>query len=241
MLECRGDGSPSPDYSWYKDGVLLSLDQLQDQDIMSDEEHSQLDFISPAPHHEGYYHCEAKNRMGLAKSSVTHVTASAPVPPQGSSPPLFISGPKTELKSLGSRVELECKAKGTPEPIVSWTKNGVPMPEETSTTLIIPSLATADVANYACNASNIAGYEYKNVIVNILTTAARIKEGPRAQLVASKGSNVTLKCVTDGYPAPTITWSVNDVEISANDDKYSFDQETGSLTVIQATMDDDGR
>ena len=33
----------------------------------------------------------------------------------------------------------------------------------------------ADVANYACNASNIAGYEYKNVIVNILTIGAMIK------------------------------------------------------------------
>ena len=47
--------------------------------------------------------------------------------------------------------------------------------DETSPSLIIPSLGEEDVANYACNASNIAGYEYKNVIVNILTIGAMIK------------------------------------------------------------------
>ena len=51
------------------------------------------------------------------------------------------------------------------------------------------------MANYACNASNIAGYKYKNVIVNILTIGALIKEGPKDTLIASKGSDVVLRCV----------------------------------------------
>ena len=62
---------------------------------------------------------------------------------------------------------------------------------ETSTSLIIPSLGVEDVANYACNASNIAGYEYKNVIVNILTIGALIKEGPKPTLIASTGPLTT--------------------------------------------------
>ena len=153
---------------------------------------------------------------------------------------MFVSAPKTELKSPGSRVELQCVTRGTPQPSVTWTKNGVTMPGETSSSLIIPSLSTSDVANYACNASNTAGYEYKNVIVNILTSVARIREGPRSQLVASRGSNVTLKCVTDGYPAPSISWSV-DGDLIQDSDKYRVDPDTGSLTVINATMQDDGR
>ena len=111
---------------------------------------------------------------------------------------------------------------------------------ETSTSLIIPSLGVEDVANYACNASNIAGYEYKNVIVNILTIGALIKEGPKPTLIASKGSDVVIKCDAEGFPRPEISWSVNGTQIETGD-KYSVDTETGALTVMQATMEDDGR
>ena len=97
-----------------------------------------------------------------------------------------------------------------------------------------------DVANYACNTSNLAGYEYKNVIVNILTIGALIKEGPKPMLIASKGSDVVIRCDAEGFPRPEISWSVNGSEIETGD-KYRVDTETGALTVIQATMMDDGR
>ena len=49
-----------------------------------------------------------------------------------------------------------------------------------------------DVANYACNASNHAGYAYKNVIVNILMMVAKIKDGPKQKMIESKGKPVTV-------------------------------------------------
>ena len=72
---------------------------------------------------------------------------------------------------------LRCEAVGHPEPRVQWTKNGREMVGQTGSRLVIHSLSEADVANYACNASNMAGYDYKNVIVTILTVAARIVNG----------------------------------------------------------------
>ena len=95
------------------------------------------------------------------------------------------------------------------------------------------------MANYACNASNTAGYQYKNIIVNILTVVARIKEGPPKQLIASKGSNVSLSCEVEGYPKPSISWTVNGTVIS-DSDKYSLDTDSGELTVKQATVEDEG-
>lgn len=68
VLDCRLlGGDPLPSYSWFKDGSLLTPEMiLEDQglDLVSDREHSQLDFLDPAPHHEGYYHCEANNTLG---------------------------------------------------------------------------------------------------------------------------------------------------------------------------------
>ena len=111
---------------------------------------------------------------------------------------------------------------------------------EESPSLVIPSLGEEDVANYACNASNIGGYEYKNVIVNILTIGAMIKEGPKPKHIASKGSDVVLRCDAEGFPRPAITWSVNGTEIQEGE-KYRVDPDTGALTVFKATVEDDGR
>eukprot|EP00092_Neocalanus_flemingeri_P009191 GFUD01009892.1.p1 GENE.GFUD01009892.1~~GFUD01009892.1.p1 ORF type:complete len:761 (+),score=236.03 GFUD01009892.1:117-2399(+) len=241
VLECRGDADPAPTYQWFKNNQPLSPDSPDSQGItlMSDDDHSQLDFSSPSSHHAGYYYCEATNPLGKARSTVSHVAPTFPPLPEGSVAPVFIKAPKTELKSIGSRVELSCEAEGTPPPSISWTKNGEPLPEAGGSTLIISSLSQEDVANYACNASNIAGYQYKNVIVNILTVLARIKEGPAKQLVASKGSNVSLPCEAEGYPKPIISWTVNGTLIG-DSVKYSVDTDSGQLTVKQASVEDEG-
>ena len=64
---------------------------------------------------------------------------------------------------------LRCEAGGVPEPSREWSKNGEVIEGEINKRLIIDNLSESDVANYACNASNSAGYVYKNVIVNLLT------------------------------------------------------------------------
>ena len=241
VLECRGDAEPAPTYRWFRNNQLLTrelLDQLDIEEI-SDGEHSQLHFSSPTAEHEGYYHCEAENSLGRARSSNTLVAPTFPSPPPGTKPPSFVEAPKTELQSPGSKVELVCRASGEPRPDITWTKNGEILETKTDT-LLIPSLGEEDVANYACNASNIAGYEYKNVILSILTMTPRIKEGPREHHVGSKGSNITLKCEAEGYPVPVITWT-RDSQPVLEDGRLHVDSQTGDLTVTQATTEDDGR
>ena len=49
-----------------------------------------------------------------------------------------------------------------------------------------------------------------------------------------------MRCDAEGFPRPVITWSVNGSEIR-DGGKYSVNKETGALTVLQATMEDDGR
>ena len=241
VLECRGDGDPAPTYRWFRNSQLLTDELLAQQDIeeMSDGEHSELHFSSPTAEHEGYYHCEAENSLGRARSSNTLVAPTFPSPPPGTSPPHFTEAPRTELQSLGSKVELVCKASGDPRPDITWTKNGKILETKTDT-LVIPSLGQEDVANYACNASNIAGYEYKNVILSILTMKPRIKEGPKDYHAGSKGSNITLKCEAEGYPQPVITWT-RDGQPVVEGERFHVDRQTGDLTVTQASTKDDGR
>ena len=96
------------------------------------------------------------------------------------------------------------------------------------------------MANYGCNASNVAGYVYKNVIVNILTVAAKIKEGPKEVLVASKGRDVVLPCRAEGYPVPTIVWSKDgEVVEEGSGEKYQLD--SGFLKIRKAGASDQGK
>ena len=53
----------------------------------------------------------------------------------------WLSPPKTEIKSLGSLVELDCLAEGSPEPEVVWTKNGEIISGEENIIIIIESVS----------------------------------------------------------------------------------------------------
>ena len=201
---------------------------------------SLLHFPSPAPDHAGFYHCEATNALGRALSPVVELATSLPSLPEHLVAPTFSQAPENEISGAGSRVMLRCEAEGKPSPSIQWTKNGHVMVGQTSSRLVIPSLSQADVANYACNASNVAGYEYKNVIVNILTVSARIVKGPPAELLVSRGSRVELPCKVEGHPRPRVTWT-RDGHKMVTGKRHRVDHETGDLTIIQAGEKDQGK
>lgn len=237
VLECAANAEPAPRYTWFKNGEELAVNPAGIE-LLSDTQHSQLDFVSPGPEHEGYYHCLAENDFGRAKSTVVHVTNNPAKPPKGTSAPVFIKSPETELPSVGNTAKFDCVASGTPEPSIVWTKNGEVIPGETGSELVLHNIGPADVANYACNASNVAGYEYKDVYLNILTVVADIVDGPRDQIV-SKGFNVTVRCRTEGFPKPSIQWFLNGSLIEGSE-KFHINAETGDLTVMHATVGDQG-
>jgi len=237
VLECVANAEPLPSYSWFKNDAPLDSDSAGIK-LISSPDHSQLEFSSPAPEHEGYYYCQAENDYGKAKSTVAHITNAPSRPPKGTTAPVFLTAPESELPSAGSTATFECIAEGKPEPTIAWMKNGEKMVGETGNKLVLNNIGSADVANYACNASNIAGYEYKDVYLNILTVSATIHDGPRDQIV-SKGSNVTMRCETDGFPKPSIQWFLNETAI-ADSDKFKINAETGELRVMNAVVEDEG-
>ena len=224
---------------WYRGSEAL---QAEDGLSLYEGRHglaSILEFRNPGPQHAGLYHCEATNALGRALSQVVHLTSNLPTPAPNHIPPSFIHAPENEIAGAGSRVVLRCEARGSPKPRIQWTKNGEKMVGQTNSRLVIDSLSQADVANYACNASNSAGYEYKNVIVNILTVSARITRGPPKELMVSRGSLVMLPCKVEGHPRPTVSWSKDGVPLKEGK-KHLVDQDNGSLAVMEATEQDQG-
>ena len=61
--------------------------------------------------------------------------------------------------------------------------------------MLIDGVESKDIGTYACNVSNIAGYDYKMVYLNILTQAPIFRETPRNRTV-SIGMEVILRYVS---------------------------------------------
>ena len=64
-------------------------------------------------------------------------------------------------------------------------------------TLTIPNITPDHIGTYACNASNLYGYEYKVVYLNILTQEPIFTEKPRNRTV-SIGQEVIMRCAVKG-------------------------------------------
>ena len=62
---------------------------------------------------QGYYHCEAQNSLGLAKSEVIHLSPNKPDIKKGMNPPKFTTEgkPEVEIKEIGRSADFHCIGK----------------------------------------------------------------------------------------------------------------------------------
>ena len=156
--------------------------------------------------HQGYYQCHAKNSMGLAKSEVILLSPETPTWEEWMTPPVLKQPPEVEIQEEEKTVDFKCIAEGTPRPKIVWTFNGQILDNFTDKeTLTIASIDPSHVGTYACNASNIAGYDYKVVYLNILTQPPIFTERPR-NTTKSIGQEAIFRCAVKGYPNPEIQW-----------------------------------
>ncbi len=83
-------------------------------------------------------------------------------------PPEFSIQPEVEIAHIGSDVTFKCAARGSPEPAIRWSKNGVELEEARDQEyLAYENVGEEHIGTYACNASNVAGYTYKVSCVDL--------------------------------------------------------------------------
>lgn len=90
-------------------------------------------------------------------------------------PPFFHVRPKNEWKVENDFVEIQCAAGGRPQPTIMWTYNGQSIHETeynprrivTENYIKIANVTKIDIGNYACNATNIIGYAFQDIHVQV--------------------------------------------------------------------------
>ncbi|KAL9964748.1 hypothetical protein ACROYT_G028429 [Oculina patagonica] len=116
--------------------------------------------------------------------------------------PLSINGSYIE----GSSVNISCAATGKPDPEVSWMRNGqIKSSGKKIAYLDFDRIKRTDDGLYTCRANNSAGTKtHKGILV--VRYPAKILNVTSSATSSWIGQTVSLKCVSDGVPTPTLTW-----------------------------------
>ena len=109
----------------------------------------------------------------------------------------------SNILSRGDNVTLTCSARGGPDNMFQWQKNGADLPGENQTTLQLTDIDATDGGEYTCVVSNAAGNDSTNVTLYI---RPYIVVNPQPLLLTVERSNVTFTCEALSFPGPSYQW-----------------------------------
>ncbi|XP_014802303.1 PREDICTED: hemicentin-1 [Calidris pugnax] len=208
QLVCNANGVPTPVVQWLKDGKTVASDNLQRIRVTPDG--STLNIVRALSSDTGKYTCVATNAAG-EEDRIFNLNVY--VPPT-------IANNKDEPEDLSALLDtslnIECTATGTPPPQINWLKNGLPLSVSSQIRLLssgqilrLARVQISDAGVYTCVASNRAGVDNKHYNLQVFVPPSLDNAGGTEDVTVVKGSSVSMKCLTDGSPAPTMAWFKN--------------------------------
>lgn len=230
-MECRSQGHPLPRTTWllpnraalHNDAPSAGTPDQRSSVLASSTPDKRIFVLSngtlritSATHADrGVYKCIASNSVGADSISVRlTVTATPPI----------IQQPRREDLTVaeGSTVYLNCTAKGSPSPTISWSiPKGLQLhPSEfvnehnvfvfPNGTLLIRGLSQADTGKYECMATSTVGISSRTLRLtvkkSIASARARITSSSPQKTDVVYGGKLQLDCVALGDPEPRVIW-----------------------------------
>ncbi|GFT31287.1 hemicentin-1 [Nephila pilipes] len=227
-LQCSAEGSPSPTIAWEHNGVSIDLYNPRYKVFPSGDLHISLTQSLDI----GTYTCIAKNEAGSDTKNVDLIVL---IPPTAK-----INGPSVIVAVKGRNVGLSCIAKGFPPPHINWQRNGVPITgasnSKTSGKLYIESIQPEHSGTYVCVAANSVGRDHQSVIVEVHVPPV-ITTLPKSQDI-SVGDTLSLSCEASGYPFPSVTWLLNNTQVTGGAVHSAFGR--SKLLIENAGKEDEG-
>ncbi|XP_054713925.1 hemicentin-1-like [Uloborus diversus] len=239
-LECFVDSNPSSAIGWFKDGVKINSENTLLKII---EDGQVLQFVKSSASDHGHYTCIAENAVGKTEKNFKVDVFAAPV----------IQASTFKQKVLeNEKVSMECVANGNPEPNIIWLKDGIMLSEELlknvsiykvsdDTMLKISEAKSYHSGKYRCIATNAAGSTEKLFDLYV-TVPPRIVNTSEPNLTVFIHNFVTMLCVAEAEPAPSISWFKDGEVLNENTDPFiHILQEEQKLQILRTRESDHGQ
>ncbi|CAH1772788.1 unnamed protein product, partial [Owenia fusiformis] len=159
--------------------------------------------------------------------------------------PTLTEKPRDQTIIEGHGVQFVCRPEGHPNPVITWTKDGDPIPDSgrhritsAGAVLKIDQVTSEDEAIYKCLAVNIAGRADAAAQLRVRPTVppqfTRIPSNTQIHAL----THLLLECAASGDPQPTIRWKKDGLLVPQN--RRVITSQSGDLTIFNITTDDGG-
>uniref|UniRef100_A0A286XEM3 Neural cell adhesion molecule 2 n=1 Tax=Cavia porcellus TaxID=10141 RepID=A0A286XEM3_CAVPO len=197
---------------------------------------------------EGIYRCEGRVEA-RGEIDFRDIIVIVNVPPA-------ITMPQKSFNATAERGEemtLSCRASGSPEPTISWSRNGKIIEENekyilkgSNTELTIRNIMNSDGGPYICRARNKAGEDEKQAFLQVFVQPHIIQ---LKNETTHENGHVTLICEAEGEPVPEISWkrAVDGITFSEGDKspdgriEVTGQHGSSSLHIKDVQLSDSGR
>uniref|UniRef100_A0A8C4YSS1 Hemicentin-2 n=1 Tax=Gopherus evgoodei TaxID=1825980 RepID=A0A8C4YSS1_9SAUR len=206
-LSCECSGIPFPTLTWEKDGMPLALELGRPKRISAGGSLLYIGKVQTAD--EGSYTCECSNVAGSSRREHWLEVDVLPVINGSGEAPKKISVAKA------GEITLECEAGGSPQPTVTWMKDGQPVVngeafllQEQGRKLHIQRAQVTHAGRYTCLAANAVGQVERTFDLAVHVPPELIRgPGSVTNVTVSLHGTLTLICEASGTPPPTVRWS----------------------------------
>lgn len=236
QFECKVDGLPRPQITWFRQTAIIK--PSQDFQMFYDEDNVATLIIRDVfPEDAGTFTCVAKNAAGFA-SSTTELIVESPLSEHGSDftslsrksvsressladilegiPPTFSRKPRAQYVDEKTNVILECRLVAVPEPEITWFYNG----QEITTKDNISVVTESDMHMY-CSVVHIKGVVKKQE--GVYEVVAKNREG-EAKL------QIMMKVKTGAKEAPEVLEPLKNVIVRKGESIVLSTQIVGNPT-----------
>nr|XP_045732354.1 hemicentin-1 [Mirounga angustirostris] len=235
-LECKATGNPPPVLTWLKDGVPMKASD----NIRTEAGGKKLEIMSALEVDRGQYVCVATSVAG-EKEIKYEVDVLVP--------PAIEGGDETSyfIVMVNNLLELDCQVTGSPTPTIMWLKDGQLTDERdgfkillNGRKLVIAQAQVSDTGLYRCVATNIAGDHEKEFEVTVHVPPT-IKSSGLSERAIVKHKPITLQCIANGIPNPSITWLKDGQPVNTARGNLKIQSSGRVLQIAKALMEDAGR
>lgn len=149
--------------------------------------------------------------------------------------PAITRQPVATSTRIGQNGEFSVEAIGTPEPLLQWRRDGVPLAGATGSTLRVFSATTADAGNYDVVATNLAGsVTSAPAALTVTGVGAAVVRLEASAAGLDLGQSTTFTATITGATATSYFWRRNGEEVRAASGAGS------RFTLNNATVEDAG-